>query len=323
MAQPAARPTPGNAAAPRKTNRSGTSPWTIAAYLTPALIAVVLVNIVPIFYNLYMSFTNRNGPRRFAEGRYQLTGFENYWRLLSQWNFYTVFLNTLIFAVVCVILFFIVGLALALVMNHPAIKGRVIWRTLLILPWAVPTWVTALVWKFLFHGQFGPINQILRNIGLNPPDWLLQPFTAWVAIVTVNLWMSYPFFMLILIGGLNAIPDDLYEAADLDGASWTQQLIAITLPLLRPVALPALVLSAITQFQMFNTVFLMTKGGPITSPLAPGATELLLVWGYNQGFQQGQQFAYVSAFSIVVFIILLVLTTMYSRLTNATKGVYE
>jgi arabinogalactan oligomer/maltooligosaccharide transport system permease protein len=129
--------------------------------------------------------------------------------------------------------------------------------------------------------------------------------------------------MLILLGGLQSIPSDMYEAASIDGAGWWRQLFSITLPLLRPVALPAIILSTITTLQMFNTVFLMTKGGPYARPTLPGATELLMVWAYNQGFGDTKRFGLVSAFAIVVFLILLILTLIYTRVTNATKGVYE
>lgn len=311
-------------AAPRTLSRAqATRAATVSIYLLPAMLGMILVNVLPIFYNAYMSLTNRNGPTRFAEGKYQVVGFDNYVRLLSQSDFYIVFGKTFLYAAICVALFFVVGLAFALILNHPAIRARAVWRTLMILPWAVPTWITALIWKFLFHGQFGPINQILRAAGLPAPDWLLNGTSAFVAITIVNLWMSYPFFMLILLGGLQSIPNDMYEAASIDGAGWWTQLFRITLPLLRPVALPAVILSAITQFQMFNTVWLMTKGGPVQRVGQPGATELLLVWAYNQGFQGAQRFGLVSAFAIVVFLILLVLTVIYIRITNATRGVYE
>jgi arabinogalactan oligomer/maltooligosaccharide transport system permease protein len=322
MAQQAAATT-GQASKGAKA-KGGARGLTVAAYIGPALIAILLVNVYPILYNFYMSLTNRNGPRRFAEGNYQVVGFDNYIRLLTDTEFYIVFGKTLLYAIVCVFFFFVVGLGLALIVNHPAIKAKFFWRTLLILPWAVPTWITAMIWRFLFNEQFGPINQILRLGNLPAPPWLADPIWAFVAITIVNIWMSYPFFMLILLGGLQSIPNDIYEASELDGASFWQSLFAITLPLLRPVALPAVILSLITTFQMFNTVWLMTQGGPRTRPGQPGATELLLIWAYNQGFAgQGQRFALVSAFAIVVFIILLMLTLLYNRVTNVTKGAYE
>lgn len=296
---------------------------TAMVYLIPALIGILVVNIFPILYTFYMSLTNRNGPARFAEGRYQVTGFDNYVRLLTQSDFYIVFGKTVLYTVVCVFFFFVVGLTFALILNNPAIKGRAVWRTLMILPWAVPYWITALIWKFLFHGQYGPINQILAQVGIQGPDWLLNGTTAFIAITIVNIWLSYPFFMLILLGGLQSIPTDIYEAADIDGAGWWKQLFSITLPLLRPVAIPSIILSAITTFKILETVWLMTKGGPVTRVGEPGATELLLLWAYNQGFQGAQRFGLVGAFSIVVFILLVILTLVYTRVTNATKAVYE
>jgi arabinogalactan oligomer/maltooligosaccharide transport system permease protein len=296
---------------------------TVAAFITPALIGILLVNVIPILYSVYISLTNRNGPARFAEGRYQVTGFDNYNRLLSEPDFYLVLWRTVVYALVCVSLFFAVGLLFAVILNNPAIKGRTIWRTFLILPWAVPYWITALVWKFLFHSEFGPINQVLRLMGLNPPAWLLEGTTAYAAIVIINLWLSFPFFTLILLGGLQAIPEDLYEAADMDGAPFWLKFWAITLPLLRPVAVPAIILSVITTLKIFETIYLVTGGGPTVNITQPGATEVLMVWAYRQGFQDTKRFGLVGAFSVVVFLILLAITLIYTRATRATRAAYD
>lgn len=303
--------------------RSARQTATTVAYITPALIMVLLINIFPIIYTFYISLTNRNGARRFAEGTYQVVGFDNYIRLLSESDFYMVLGKTLAYAIICVFLFFVVGLTFALILNNPAIKGRAIWRTLLILPWAVPYWITALIWKFMFHGQYGPLNQSLRALGFSPPDWLLNGTTAFGAITVVNVWLSFPFFMLILLGGLQSISADLYEAAEMDGANAWQRLTSVTLPLLRPVSIPAIILSLMTTLKMFETVYLMTGGGPVTEIGKPGATELLLVWAYRQGFESLKRFALVGAFSIVFFLITVAVTLVYTRMTNATKGAYE
>jgi arabinogalactan oligomer/maltooligosaccharide transport system permease protein len=317
-------PIPSSARAGRRGGGAKAGQATAAAiYLAPTMAGLLLINIFPIIYTFYISLTNRNGPSRFAEGSYQVTGFQNYTRLLGQTDFYIVLGRTALYAVACVFLFFVVGLTFALILNNPVIRWRALWRTLLILPWAVPYWITALIWKFMFHGQYGPINQSLRLIGIDPPDWLLNGATAFIAITIVNVWLSFPFFMLILLGGLQSIPNDMYEAADLDGAGWWQKLFTITLPLLRPVAVPAVILSLITTLKIFETIFLMTGGGPVVRLGQPGATELLLVWAYNQGFQGSQRFGLVGAFSIVVFLILLGVTLLYTRATNATKAVYE
>ncbi len=309
-----------------------TSRFTTFAYIAPALIGMLLFNVFPILYTAYMSFTDRNGPRRFPEGKYALNAigndkslFDNYTRILTEPDFYLVVGRTLLYTVVCVILFFAVGLMLALIMNHKAIKFKGLWRTLMILPWAVPTFVTALIWKFLFHAQFGPINQTLALIGITGPEWLNNGTTAFIAIVIVNLWMSFPYFMLVLLGGLQSVPSDVYEASSMDGAGFWRQLFQITLPLLRPVAVPAIILSAIQTFGSlhFNTVRLMTDGGPITRANQPGATELLLLWAYHQGFNSARLFGVVGALAVIIFLIMLVVTLVASRVTNATKAAYE
>lgn len=305
-------------------NPAGAKGSTILAYLTPALLGLLLVNILPIVYSVYISFTNRNGPAHFMEGKYHLIGFDNYIRLLGQPTFYLVFGATMAYTVICVSLFFVVGLTFAIILNNPAIKGRTFWRTLMILPWAVPFWITALIWKFLFHSEFGPINQILHLWGVtNPPQWLLNGPWAFVAVVIINLWLSFPFFTLILLGGLQSIPQDLYEAAEMDGAGFWQKFFTITLPMLRPVSVPAVILSVITTLKIFETIYLVTGGGPVTNIGKPGATEFLMVWAYNQGFATTKLFGVVAAFSILVFIVLFVITIIYTRLTHATKSLQE
>ena len=308
------------------------SPATTIAYIAPALIGMLLFNVYPVLYTAYMSITDRNGPRRFAEGKYTVNGigntnsfFDNFIRILGEPDFYLVAGRTLIYTVISVTLFFAVGLMFAIILNHKAIQFKGMWRTLMILPWAVPTFVTALIWKFLFHGQFGPINQALALIGIQGPQWLNNGFTAFVAIIIVNLWMSFPYFMLVLLGGLQSIPSDVYEASSMDGAGFWRQLYQITLPLLRPVAVPAVILSAIQTFGAlhFGTIRLLTDGGPITRANQPGATELLLVWAYHQGFNSAKLYGVVGALAVIIFILMLVVTLAASRMTNATKAAYE
>lgn len=319
------------ASVPRSTAIAASRATTIA-YVAPALIGMLLFNVYPVLYTAYMSITDRNGPRRFAEGKYTINGigntnslFDNFTRILGEPDFYLVVGRTLIYTVFCVALFFAVGLMFAIILNHKAIQFKGMWRTLMILPWAVPTFVTALIWKFLFHAQFGPINQTLALIGIQGPQWLNNGFTAFAAIIIVNLWMSFPYFMLVLLGGLQSVPNDVYEASAMDGAGFWRQLFTITLPLLRPVAVPAIILSAIQTFGSlhFGTIRLLTDGGPILRANQPGATELLLVWAYHQGFNSAKLYGVVGALAVIIFVIMLVATLAASRITNATKAAYE
>jgi arabinogalactan oligomer/maltooligosaccharide transport system permease protein len=313
----------------------------VLAYVGPAMLGIAVFSVFPILYNVFMSFTNRNNfhfrdpadaGAFFGEsklGTYSFIGFDNYintfWDTRSgvlNTDFFTVMGNTLLYTVVCVALFFIVGLVLALLLNSNYIQLKGVYRTLMILPWAVPALLTAPIWKFFFNGQFGTINNILRALGVqDPPSWLGDPVLAWIAVVIVNLWLSYPFFMFVILGALQSVPNELYEAARVDGASFWVQLRQITLPLIRPAVLPAVILSALTTFQMFNTVWIITAGGPRTSQ-GPGPTEFVMIYGYTRGLQQNL-YGLMSAFAVIVFIVLFIATIANLRVTKLTQGVNE
>jgi len=213
-------------------------------------------------------------------------------------------------------------LILALVLNSDFLVGRSFWRLLIVIPWAVPSYISALIWQFFFRTEHGTINQTLRLVGMEGARWLLNPTLAFIAVVVVNVWMSYPFFTVTILGALQSIPQALYEAADVDGASPWQQLVNITLPLVRPAVMPAVVLSAITTFQMFNTVWLITEGGPLRGAGRPGATEFVMIHAYKQVFQ-AQNDGLIGAFAVIVFMMLFGATLYSLRLTRITRGVYE
>lgn len=252
----------------------------------------------------------------------QLKGGEAVATLQSTGSFFIVMFQSLLYVAACIPLFFILGLILALILNNEFLRGRALFRVLLIIPWAIPSYISALIWQFFFRTEHGTINQLLRLAGLSGPSWLLDPTLAFLAVVIVNVWMSYPFFTVIILGALQSIPQEQYEAADVDGATWWQKLTRITLPLLRPAVMPAIVLSSITTFQMFNTVWLITQGGPLRGAGRPGATEFVLIHAYKQVFQQRND-GYIGAFAVIVFIILFAATLFSLRLTRITKGAYE
>lgn len=252
----------------------------------------------------------------------QLKGGEAVATLQSTGSFFIVMFQSLLYVAACIPLFFVLGLILALILNNEFLRGRALFRVLLIIPWAIPSYISALIWQFFFRTEHGTINQLLRLAGLAGPSWLLDPTLAFLAVVIVNVWMSYPFFTVIILGALQSIPQEQYEAADVDGATWWQKLTRITLPLLRPAVMPAIVLSSITTFQMFNTVWLITQGGPLRGAGRPGATEFVLIHAYKQVFQQRND-GYIGAFAVIVFIILFAATLFSLRLTRITKGAYE
>ena len=238
-------------------------------------------------------------------------------------DFFVVNVNSILYVILCIPLFFIVGLALALLLNVPDLPGRTFFRVILIVPWAASTVaiMMSLVWKFFFQDQ-GMINQLLALVGATGKTWLQDPVAAWVAIVLTNIWYSYPFFMVTILGALQSIPGELYEAAEVDGASWWQRLFKITLPLLRPAVIPVIVLSSITTYQMFGTVWAITGGGPTRGADAPGATDMVMTFAYKQVFQT-QAYARMGAFAVVIFIMLFAATLYSLRISRVTKGAYE
>ena len=302
--------------------------WTIATYLLPTFIVIVLINLYPIFYTFNLSFTNLS-TFNYLSGDSKYVGFKNFQYVIRQTGgaFVQVLLFTALYVVACVGIYVTLGLVTAMALNHPRVRGKGFWGNALILPWTVPTFVTALIWKFLYNYNFGPINQIIRIFTHNPKSgilWLDQPLPAFIAVVVVNIWMSYPFFMVVSLGALQSIPQELLEAAEVDGSSGWQRFRYIMLPLLRPALLPATILSAITTFQMFNTVFLITGGGPFTSGNInnPGSTEFLMVYMYDRVQNGGNLFinyGQVGAIAVLVFIVLFVLTILSLRFTNIAK----
>jgi arabinogalactan oligomer/maltooligosaccharide transport system permease protein len=229
-------------------------------------------------------------------------------------NFYWTLLVTIAWTVLNVAIGVSVGLMLALVLNTKGLKLRQVYRVLLILPWAVPNYITALIWKGMFHQQFGVVNQFLQMFGAEPVSWFEKPLTSFLACLATNGWLSFPFMMVISLGALQSIPSDLYEAARVDGAGRWQQFRLITLPSLKPALVPAVILSVVWTFNMFNIIYLVSAGEPAHS------TEILVTQAYKLAFEQ-YRYGYAAAYSTVIFLILLAYGTWQNRVTRATEGI--
>ena len=240
-------------------------------------------------------------------------------------DFFVVVFRTILFVIITTPINYIFGLVLALILNTDYIRGRTFFRTVMIIPWAASTMfiIMSLVWQFFFQ-NVGVINQLLKLFNITGPIWLTNATLAFGIIVLVNLWFSFPFCFNIILSALQSIPADQYEAAEMDGATYWQQLTGITLPLIRPAVVPAIVLSAIGAggFQMFGTVWAITAGGPSRGAGAPGATELVMVYAYKQVFQFNA-YARAGAFAVIIFIFLFIMTLYSLRVTQITRGAYE
>jgi arabinogalactan oligomer/maltooligosaccharide transport system permease protein len=298
-------------------------------YVSPALVGMIVLVFFPFAYGIAISFTNQS-IYNVEKPLWEIwVGVDNYVDILSDvhiatetpdglaidyTNFYWTLGFTIAWTVTNVAIGVSVGLLLALILNTKGLRFRPLYRVLLILPWAVPNYITALIWKGMFHKQFGVINQVIQMFGGVPVSWFEKPFTSFCAVVTTNGWLSFPFMMVICLGALQSIPSDLYEAARVDGATRWQQFANITLPSIKPALVPAVIISVVWTFNMFNIIYLVSAGEPAH------ATEILITDAYKLAFEQ-YRYGYAAAYSTVIFGILLVYGVWQNRVTGASEGI--
>jgi arabinogalactan oligomer/maltooligosaccharide transport system permease protein len=282
-------------------------------YITPSFLLLGFVVIYPFVYNLVISFSNMS-LTHFRDWKF--IGLAQYLTVFSEPVFYILFLKTVVWTVVNLIFHVGIGVSLALLLNRP-LPGRALFRTLLVLPWAMPQYITALTWRGMFLYEYGSVNLILQQIlHLPKVEWLSDPLSAYAAATITNIWLGFPFMMVIALGGLQSIPKELYEAAKVDGASAWQQFRTITAPLLKPVMVPAITLGVIWTFNNFNVIWLVSEAGKPAD-----STHILVSFVYRQAFNY-YRYGYAAALSLVIFAILLLFSVRFIKQTQATKAVY-
>jgi arabinogalactan oligomer / maltooligosaccharide transport system permease protein len=269
------------------------------------------------------SFVDSNGDR-LPQGWRVNVGLRNFSRVVTDPGVARPFFGTLAwtfaFAIGSVLVQFALGLACALALHSDRVRGRKLYRVLLVLPYAMPAFAMLLVWRDMFNADFGLIN---RLFGLSV-DWLGQPWTARLAVILVQLWLGYPYMFLVATGALQAIPRDLTEAASIDGASAWQNFRRVTLPLLMVALTPLLIASFAFNFNNFNAIFLTTEGGPFPADNpSVGATDLLITYTYRLAFGgQGAQYGFAAAVSIYIFAIVALISAISFRRTRRQEEVY-
>lgn len=265
--------------------------------MLPAFVGIFAVIVYPFFYNIAISLSNFS-LRTFQD--WSLIGFHHYVVALTDPKFYSLFFKTIIWTLSNVIFHVTIGVLLAVVINQ-VMPAKGFWRTLFIIPWAVPQYITALTWRGMFNQEYGPINIFLqRFLHLSPVQWLSQPVTAFTACIVTNVWLGFPFMMIVALGGLQSIPHSLYEAAYLDKANAWQRFRHITLPLLMPVMVPAALLGCIWTFNNLNIVWLVSNAGE------PGdQTHILVSYVYKAAFNL-YRYGYAAAVSMLIFLILII-----------------
>lgn len=282
-------------------------------YVAPAASGLLVLVVIPFVIGLSLSLFHHEA------GDYSFVGLANFtdiltskgYRLTEPLSFYFTLGVTLAWTLANVVLHVSIGLFLAILLKEPLLKLRGVYRVLLIVPWAVPNYITALMWKGMFHRQFGAINAILSGLGIEPVSWFAQWSTAFSANVITNTWLGFPFMMVVALGALQSIPADLYEAAEVDGASKWIQFRRITLPLLKPALLPAVILGSVWTFNMFNIIYLVSGGEP------GGATDILVSEAFRWAFQRNEQYGFAAAYSVLIFLVLLGWSQVTKRLSGA------
>ena len=297
-------------------------------YILPAFIVLAVVTFYPIGYEIYLSFTNFT-IKSFKNGS-DWVGLANYRRILTgeipipNFDFWRVLLFNFTWTIVNIVFHVTIGISVALILNRKRIIGRRVFRALFIIPWAMPSLVVSLVWNKMFNSQFGAINLTLEALGLpHNIRWLesthapipFLPFLplAFYAVAIANIWLGWPFMMVVATGALQSIPGDLYEAAKIDGATRAQQFRDITAPMLRPAMVPAIMYGTILTFNQFNVIYFITAGGPL------GKTEILVTQAYKLVNPNGL-YGVAAAFSVLIFFILLGLTLAQNKVTRGLES---
>jgi ABC-type sugar transport system permease subunit len=284
-------------------------------FLAPATLAMLVLVATPFCVGLVLGFFDHH------QGTWTFVGLHNFAEILSgggrsfddPLNFWFILGVTVLWTAANVILHVTLGVALALVLRQSWLRGKGIYRMLLILPWAIPNYITALIWKGMFSGEYGAINALLHAAGLDGVSWFSSWSTAFTANVVTNTWLGFPFMMVVALGALESIPRDFYEAAEVDGATGWQRFWHVTLPHLRPALAPAVVLGSIWTFNMFNVIYLVSAGKP------GGSTDILVTDAYRWAFERGERYGMAAAYGTIIFLVLLLWTVFGTRI-GSKKG---
>ncbi len=294
--------------------------------LTPSVLFTSFLTILPLLFGILIAFTNYSAPNHIPPKHLvDWVGFDTFIQLfqMKTWSttFYGVFTWTVVWAVLATLTTFFLGLIFAVLINQKGIRFKKFWRSMFILPWAIPQFVSILIFRNIFNGQFGPINRYLMELGIidQAIPWLSDPLLAKVTLVVVNMWFGFPFWMVLMSGVMTSIDKELYEAADVDGASASQKFWKITMPLIMFSTAPLAIMSFAGNFNNFNIIYLMTQGGPVNTNYSyAGSTDILISWIYKLTLDNNQ-FAMASVVSILIFVVIATFSIINFRKTRAFK----
>nr|WP_234320312.1 sugar ABC transporter permease [Streptomyces sp. SBT349] len=282
--------------------------------IAPVVLVIGAIVGWPLVRGVFLSLTDAdeaNVERRIGvntlPATYEFVGLENYTDILGDDTFWDRLGWTVVWTVGCVALTFAIGLALANMLNRE-FRGRAAYRMALILPWAIPAFVSVFAWRMLYNERNGMLNSLLEGGGIDGIAWLSDPTWAKVAVIAVNVWLGVPFMLIAMLGALQSIPAEQYEAAEMDGANAWQRFRHITLPGVRPVAMTVVLLSTIWTFNMFPVIFLLTRGGPA------GSTDILVTEAFRLAFVASpRDFATSAAWGVLILVLLVLFAVAYRK----------
>jgi arabinogalactan oligomer/maltooligosaccharide transport system permease protein len=278
-------------------------------FIAPAITIMLLMVLYPLLYGFYLSITDMSLKTFKHPG---VIGFKNYFSVFKDPRLVATLIRTIFWTFINVFFHVSIGLLLAVTLNRK-LPGKKWLRILLIIPWAMPQYISALTWKGMFNFKFGAINILLGKLGIDAVNWLSDPSLTFLAAIITNIWLGFPFMMMVALGGLQSIPKDLYEAAEIDGASSWQQFKNITLPLLKPTMTPSIVLGTVWTFNMLNVILIIAGG------FGNEKTQILVTEVYRLSFQF-YRYGYAAAYSVIIFIILLIFGIFYVKKSNVLGG---
>ena len=277
------------------------------AWSAPSLILIALMVVFPIIYTAYISLTNMNVYHWFD---FTIIGLENYIRALFVFDsgFLSALFATILWTAVNMVLQLVIAFVLVSLLNIQKLKLRKLYKTLLMFPWAMPGYVSILLWKTgMFNTQFGLLNQWMEKLGQETVRWLSNDVTAFICCTVVNLWLALPFMIMIMDGAMQSIDRSYFESAILDGATWLDRTRYITIPAITPIISPAVIITVFTTFKQFDVVYLLTQqAGAKTG----SGFHTILTYAYENAFITNN-YGYSSAISIIIFILLLVFSAKY------------
>ena len=275
----------------------------------PAMILIGAIIVFPILYTAYISLTNMN---MFHWDNYELIGLDNYVRALFKVDtgFLTAILTTLLWTALNMIIQVVIAFFIALGLNAPGLKLKNLYKTLLMFPWAMPAYVSILLWKVgIYNTEFGLANKVLAALGFEKINYLSQNVPAFISCMVLNLWMALPFMIMMFDGALQSIDKSYYESAKMDGAGFWMQLFHITVPSVKPIMAPAVIMTTFTTFKQFDIIYLLTQQkGALT-----GATlQTILTYAHQNAFVSNN-YGLSSAVSMIIFVLIVIISLFLNR----------